>query len=199
MNDISKTALRKQMKEIRNSIPEEMRKEKSESAMKWFLRLDFLRYAKNIALFSSIGSEIDTAPLHRALRDRGKELFYPRVRGKEMIFAQANNESSLVRGAMGIREPLGEPMDSMDLILIPGLAFSNKGYRLGYGGGYYDKYLALHPKALRIAYGFSEQWDVDVPVMDWDVAFDLFVSDQGLQIIDHSRIICPAKKHTKEE
>lgn len=199
MEKSEKKELRIRMKRVRASIPEATRKEKAVAAMKHLLSTDFLCDAKTIALFASIGSEIDTAPVHRALYEEGKLLVYPRVHGREMVFAPGMKESDFAIGTMGIREPVTEPTDEIDCIIIPGLAFSKDGYRLGYGGGYYDRYLTAHPDALRIGYGFSEQWNIDVPVSEWDVPLDAFVSDLGLQIIRHSRIICAAKINAKEE
>ena len=199
MKESKKKELRTRMKRLRAAISEETRNEKAIAAMKHLLQADFVRDAKTIALFASIGSEIDTVPVHRALCAQGKLLVYPRVTGREMVFAPGVEESDFAIGTMGIREPVTDPTDAIDCILIPGLAFSRNGYRLGYGGGYYDRYLAAHPDALRIGYGFSEQWDINVPVMDWDVPLDAFVSDQGLQIIGRSHIICAAKINAKEE
>lgn len=193
MEKSEKKELRIRMKRVRASIPEAMRMDKAVAAKKHLLATDFIRDAKTIALFASIGQEIDTAPVHRALYEEGKLLVYPRVHGREMVFAPGMKASDFTIGTMGIREPVTEPTDAIDCILVPGLAFSESGYRLGYGGGYYDRYLAAHPDALRIGYGFSEQWNIDVPVSEWDVPLDAFVSDLGLQIIRRSRIICPAK------
>lgn len=199
MEDVLKKELRTRMKRLRSSIPEKTRKEKAFAAMKHLLETNLFRDAKTIALFSSIGSEIDTAPVHRALYKEGKLLVYPRVVGHEIVFAPGMEECDFVVGTMGIREPVTEPTNEIDCIIIPGLAFSKSGYRLGYGGGYYDRYLEKYPDPLRIGYGFSEQWDIDVPVMEWDLPLDAFVSDRGLQIVECSRIICAAKKHAKEE
>lgn len=199
MKESEKKDLRIRMKRLRAAIPEQTRNEKAIAAMKVLLETDFLRDAKTIAIFASIDSEIDTAPVHRALCEEGKLLVYPRVHGREMVFAPGMEESDFITGTMGIREPVTEPTDSIDCMLVPGLAFSKDGYRLGYGGGYYDRYLAAHPDTLRIGYGFSEQWDIDVPVTEWDVPLDAFVSDQGLQIIRRSHIICAAKINAKEE
>ena len=96
--------------------------------------------------------------LRRALAD-GKALALPKVCGREMRFVAVRDLSTLAPGAMGIPEPPDEPAagDERALILMPGLAFDKSGHRVGYGGGYYDRYLARHPLHTLIALCYDFQ------------------------------------------
>lgn len=137
-------------------------------------------YGSDILLgFVNFGSEISTdAILQEALR-KGKAVYVPRVEGKEMIFRRIYSFAELEAGYRGIREP-GEdaPEFTYDaaltdriLMLMPGVAFDGARNRMGYGGGYYDRYLAKKEAlTLRtIGIGHGCQLIDSVPVQDWDI------------------------------
>lgn len=129
--------------------------------------------------FVSYGSEICTTEiLENALRD-GKRVYVPRVEGQEMCFYRIRSLTELQEGYKGIREPEGtteryvfEPEDAdRCLLLMPGSVFDPYGNRLGYGGGFYDRFLA-DKEALRlrsIGIGFRCQQVENVPVEETDV------------------------------
>jgi 5-formyltetrahydrofolate cyclo-ligase len=115
-----------------------------------FLALPELERARTVLLFCGAGREPDTTGLIRALLDRGKRVALPRcLPGRRMEARQVTDFNQLRPGAYGILEP--EPVcpaverDTIDLILTPNLCCDRQGYRLGHGGGYYDRYLAGYP------------------------------------------------------
>jgi 5-formyltetrahydrofolate cyclo-ligase len=116
--------------------------------------------------------------LEQALKD-GKQVAVPKVYGDEMKFILMEDLSAVEKGYAGIPEPVAdEPVacDEMALVLMPGLAFDPQGHRIGYGGGFYDKFLAKEPNhpTLALCYDFqmlqeleTEEFDIPVDQVLW--------------------------------
>ncbi len=130
--------------------------------------------SESVFLYIPFGKEINT----NFIIDKGislyKKIYSPRINGKNMDFFRIDNTlDSLITNSMGIKEPpLGlEPKtpDSKTLIIVPGLAFSPRGERLGRGGGYYDRYLSIYKNAMLIALAFKCQITTKIPTDDWDI------------------------------
>jgi len=109
-----------------------------------------------------------------------KILAFPRIQGSEMAFFTAAGPAGLLSGTHGILEP-GEksPAPPPNLILVPGLAFDQKGGRLGRNRGYYDRFLEKHPSAATIGIGFSWQLVPAVPVEPHDIRLASVLTDEG--------------------
>ena len=111
-----------------------------------------------IAGYAAIGSEADPFPLMAALSGQGHPLCLPRTAGEELTFRSWKPGEPLTPGKMNVPEPaLSAKERRPDLLIVPLLAFDNDGYRLGYGAGYYDRYLSEHRRkrsirAIGIAY-----------------------------------------------
>jgi 5-formyltetrahydrofolate cyclo-ligase len=141
--------------------------------------------------FLSIGEEIDATPLMQRLRDEGYRLCLPVMegKGKPLVFRAWSPGDALAETTWGIREPLpsAEVLDP-DVVLGPLLAFDLTGYRLGYGGGFYDRTLArlraLKP-IVSIGIAFDEQRVDAVPHADYDEPLDWVLTPSG-------PIKCPA-------
>lgn len=113
------------------------------------LALPEYRKAPRVFSYYSVGREVDTRAFLRCAQADGKELYLPVIQGTgEMVFTRFFRESDLTAGVLNIPEPRwGAPRacpTEEDLLVIPGLCFDGEGYRLGQGGGYYDRYLARH-------------------------------------------------------
>jgi len=134
-----------------------------------------------IAGYAAMRGEVDPFPLMAALANNGHALCLPRAHDQTLSFHAWKPGDPLVAGRMGIQEPEAKARERRpDFIIVPILAFDANGYRLGYGGGYYDRYLAAHrPKrsvrAVGIAYA-GQQFD-DLPHEDFDERLDAVVTE----------------------
>ncbi len=161
---------RKKLKERDRLLPEVRRR----LDQKIFARLkDFapLWSGRPVYLYLSIGSEVDTMPVLRELWKRNIPVAAPRVEGNEMAFYYIRRPEELSPGFRGILEPvtavsLAEEKEA--LILAPGAAFDLRGYRIGYGGGYYDRYLKAHPGHMAMALAYEFQLAEEIFADPWD-------------------------------
>lgn len=145
-----KSKLRIKYKCIRsNFIGNIDKKSTDEGICRHIINSSFFSDCDTIFLYSAIGSEIDLASLHTAAIKHGKKVAYPRVESKgEIKFYYVDEYKSMVAGAYGIREPSSDSEcvclspSATRLVIVPALCYSFDGGRLGYGGGYYDRFLA---------------------------------------------------------
>lgn len=127
--------------------------------------------AKSLYGYMSYNQEVRTLPILRQAQTDGKRVAVPKVYGEEMKFLWLDDLSRTVCGAYGIPEPVGDEPEADDetaLILMPGLAFDPQGHRCGYGGGFYDKYLAIHRRhpSIALCYGFQMYDHLDTDAFD---------------------------------
>jgi len=145
----SKQALRRELLALRDAISPEQKQSWDAQINRAILEHAWFRQAKTILAYYPIGSEPDIRPvLEEALR-RGKALYLPKCvpATRQMTFHQVDALEGLWPGAHGIPEPEGAARDVCEgLCLVPGIAFDLDGFRLGYGGGYYDRFLARHER-----------------------------------------------------
>ena len=136
----------------------------------------------SVFVYLSYSSELSTEPLVEECLERGFAVYAPRVEGKEMV-AVLYGEDFMISG-QGIREPIGEAFDGdVDIVILPLLAVDEQGNRLGYGGGYYDRYLRKHTKSLKVGYCFDFQVLKEVPKEDGDEPLDVLVTDAFIKRI----------------
>jgi 5-formyltetrahydrofolate cyclo-ligase len=140
-----KNKMRALLKEKRKKIEPSFLKQKSKEVCDIFLSSKLYKESKSIFCYVPYSNEIDTRPiLNRTLLD-SKVLLIPKVIGKDMIAVKANNLNDLIKNSYGILEPISDKpynKEDIDIIIVPALGFNNDGHRIGFGGGYYDRYLA---------------------------------------------------------
>ena len=176
---MDKKELRRQIRERKRAMTEAEIVEKSRALGELFANSDLYREAKTIYGYLPYNQEVRTVPmLQQAIRD-GKRVAVPRVCGEEMIFYYMTDFDRVEKSGYGIPEPLGdEPVadDPTALVLMPGLAFDAEGHRIGYGGGFYDRFLAQEPNhpTLALCYDFqmlpkveTEEFDIPVDYVLW--------------------------------
>ena len=144
----SKKELRKEILTKRNALSFDEQSEKSKGIIERIMENKNFIEADKILLFASYKSEVDTTGLFRVARTFSKDVYYPKVVDEVMEFYLVENQSDLIEGYRGICEPNAErskkfipKLDDKVCVIMPGLAFDEEGNRIGYGGGYYDKFL----------------------------------------------------------
>ena len=194
---ISKEKVRKKAVETRDSIDEESRQQKSEEIAKKILEADWFKEADIVLSYHAFRSEVEVDALNRAVLTQGKKLYLPKtyVKEKQIRFFEITDLSKLKRGYQKIWEPTGEePEFSFEtvkeeqkkvLMIMPGTAYDARGYRMGYGGGYYDRYLNAHEEWKMIDFmtvfaAFSEQKMILIPGERCDVKPDVIVTEKEI-------------------
>ena len=176
---MDKQALRKQIRDQKRAMTPEQIDSASSRLAELFYRSQQYLQAKTIYGYLPYNQEVRTVPmLERAIRD-GKQVAVPKVYGEEMRFIYIDDFSRVEKGYAGISEPIDDgPIadDPTALVLMPGLAFDPQGHRIGYGGGFYDKFLASEPDhpTLALCYSFqmlphleTEEFDIPVDCVLW--------------------------------
>lgn len=144
----TKRELRKEILKLRDTLSKEDIREKSQQIVAQVVAQKEFIEANKILLFASYKSEVDTKEIFQASIAMDKRVYFPKVIGKEMEFYQVQQTANLVEGYRGICEPeknenkrfVLEKEDKL-CVIIPGAVYDAAGNRIGYGGGYYDKYL----------------------------------------------------------
>ncbi len=156
--------------------------EKSRSIMEKIMALPRFQKATTIAVYASMPFEVDTQLLVVQAWAMKKRVVFPKVEGLNLSFYQAFSWDELTpNGPFGIREPASSTKrlvekTELDLIIVPGICFDQKKYRVGYGKGFYDRYLKGCP-AYKLGVCFEEQLYLgDIPVTPYDVAVDEVLS-----------------------
>ena len=179
-----KAAVRARMRAIRGAIPASERTALGERIESRVFDLPPLREARTVLLFYSFGSEVPTARMAQRLVREGRRVLLPFLEGPEMQAAELRPGEPAEATSYGPKEPAHRvAVDSgeVDVVIAPGLAFDRSGYRIGYGGGHYDRYLRrLEPRAVRVGIGFSMQLVEEVPWERGDEQVHLVVTEQGI-------------------
>jgi 5-formyltetrahydrofolate cyclo-ligase len=175
-----KKEIRKKMLAARDSLLPAQRSSKSRQIEERLFSLPEFKSAHAVMFFASFRSEVDTIPMVRRALDEGKRVILPKVIGDELeLFEIRNVDSDVFPGAWGIPEPRGSApvkLDELDVIIVPGAAFDERGNRLGYGAGFYDKLLSMFKK-LTVAVAFDIQVVPMVPAAAHDVPVQKIVTE----------------------
>ena len=176
---MNKKELRAAIREKKRAMTPEEIEERSRHLGEKFAQSRAYREADAIYGYLPYNQEVRTVPmLERALRE-GKRVAVPKVYGEEMRFIWLTDLTRVAKGYSGIPEPIADGPAADDpraLVLMPGLAFDRQGHRIGYGGGFYDKFLAREPEhpTIALCYDFqllpeleTEEFDIPVDTVLW--------------------------------
>ena len=194
--DADKAAFRNRMRALRRSQSREAAREKSDAAQRRLLFSGLWREAGSVALFAALQDEISTNALLEEAWQAGRQVYLPRVcpgNAGQMEFVRCAGFDQLRTGRFGLREPLVSlpgfgPEDSgsaftPDILVMPGLAFDRQGGRLGYGAGYYDRFLQNGLNCPRIGLCFAFQIVGRLPQTAWDMPVHYICTEEELSCL----------------
>lgn len=176
---MNKRELRAMIRNQKRAMTPEQIEKKSRDLGALFVNTEAYQQAASIYGYLPYNQEVRTVPmLEQAIRD-GKRVAVPKVFGDEMRFIWLDDLDRVEKGYSGIPEPIddGPVADDVNaLVLMPGMAFDPHGHRIGYGGGFYDKFLASEPNhpTVALCYDFqvlehleTEEFDIPVDLVLW--------------------------------
>lgn len=173
---MDKQQLRKAIREKKRAMTPEEIERRSEILARLFLETPVYRQARTLYGYLPYNQEVRTIPiLEQALRD-GKQVAVPKVYGDTMRFLLLEDLTQVAKGYAGIPEPIADgpvAQDPAALVLMPGLAFDPQGHRIGYGGGFYDKFLAQEPEHPTVALCYDFQVLPHLDTQEFDIPVDL--------------------------
>ena len=192
---MDKSVLRKEMKRLRRSISDNERRVQDEKILRNLTELGSFRNSYWFYIYVSYGTEADTKNIIKYLLEiksqKNIHIAVPKVMGDEMEFFEIDSLDELKEGCMGILEPDNDRMTNIKAVretekifmILPGLAFDTGHGRLGYGGGYYDKYLDRYgaDRFLKagICYDIQVQKHDMIAADDNDIKVDIVVTDRA--------------------
>ena len=172
---MDKKELRKKIREQKRAMTQSQIEESSRKLGEMFRATELYRNAKTIYGYLPYNQEVRTVPiLEQALAD-GKRVAVPKVYGDKMKFIYLTDLTKVEKSDFGIPEPIADGPTGDDptaLVLMPGLAFDKEGHRIGYGGGFYDKFLVQEPNHPTIALCYGFQMVEDLPTEEFDIPVD---------------------------
>ncbi|MDO5716958.1 MAG: 5-formyltetrahydrofolate cyclo-ligase [Tissierellia bacterium] len=183
---MKKKELRKKILHMRDHMDHDARYQNDEKILLQLLNMKEYRDAQTLMIFVSYKSEVDTHCLITESLRRGKRILIPIVNNYDntLLLSQIQNMGELEKGSYGILEPkpeyvrIREPK-CVDFCLVPGAVFDKNGYRIGYGGGYYDKLLPLfRPDTLKIGVAYDFQKVDTVPTEPHDQKLDALITEK---------------------
>jgi len=174
-------SLRSLLLEKRDNTSFDFMKIASEKIQKKLKKINVFRDAQKIGMYYPIGSEVLTQDIIQELLSNGKDVFLPKVMGKKMEFRKITNFSSLEKGSFDIMEPKDDCQtdNSLDVVLVPTVGISPVGVRLGYGHGFYDKFLAEH-KVITISLTLEKQIVKNIPKSEHDIIINWIITEDRI-------------------
>ena len=179
MTVVDKNELRKRMRQVRAEVDDRLFR--SVDLWRQVAEMPGYRAASTVMAFKGFKGEPDTDPLFARLAAEGKRLLLPRVNDGAIEVCDA--DGPMLASRIGVEEPQGPalPYDIVDFVIVPGLAFTPNGARLGYGGGFYDRTLAaLQPKPFTVGLGYTNGFLPELMPEPHDVPLDAVLNDNGV-------------------
>ena len=172
---MNKQELRRAIRERKRAMTEEEIVERSNALAEKLYHTPAYQAASTIYGYLPYNQEVRTVPMLQRALDEGKRVAVPKVYGEEMRFIYLEDLTQVSKGYAGIPEPIADaPVaeDKQALVLMPGLAFDPQGHRIGYGGGFYDKFLAKEPHHPTLALCYEFQMQAHLDTEEFDIPVD---------------------------
>lgn len=178
---LEKRIVREKIKKMRLELSKEEVLKESEAIYWQILSSELLEKSKVIMSYMSFKNEVDTEKLNNYIISLQKKLLLPKMIDKENIEAIEYNGEFEIKNSFGIKEPVGkEYLEEIDLVIVPGIAFNLKGDRIGYGRGYYDRFLKKYPKAKKISLAYEFQIIDSFTAENYDEKIDEIVTKNNI-------------------
>jgi len=191
---MNKSILRKKILKIRESLSKKMCMLKSDKIYNNFIHfiLPEIKKSKIIVVYNSFKKEVQTLKIIKYLLNKGYCVCSPCIINKEIIPCKLTSIKDLRKGPFGIPEPKKKiklkSLSKIAAIIIPGIAFDKNGNRLGFGFGYFDKFLyKLKNNVLKIGLAFSFQVIKKIPVTKNDIKMDCIITDREIIYVDKKK------------
>ena len=186
-----KSLLRKEVLHKRNSMSHFEISTKSKLIQQKLIESPVFNQSKSIGLYLAIGSEVQTRGIINYALDLAKTVSLPRIISNDLRFYVVDQtdfeKNSFDVNRFGIKEPKidNKPADFIDLLIIPGIVFDTYGFRIGYGYGYYDKYLTInkYSKSIGLAYDF-QFIKKPIPILPHDRKIDVLITESGFNVFN---------------
>ena len=187
MDTTSKQELRNRYLQYRNALTKEERRTKSNQILETLSAWECFEQAESILVYCSYRSEVVTTPWIDILLAEGKKKVYaPKVDGMDIRFFRVTSMEQLKAGYQGIPEPVGDTGEfttdtektEKALLILPGTVFDRNGNRLGYGKGFYDRFVAKHPDMKTVALAFSCQMTEEIPAEPHDIKVQGIITEK---------------------
>lgn len=181
---MNKQELRKSIQAKRKVLSDSYQKDASQKILSYILQSDAYKKAQTLFIFVSMKGEVNTHPLIEQAWKDGKTVVVPRCESKGIMHAyQIQSWKDVQPRTWGILEPVDTttyiPVHQIDLAIVPCCTCNEKGQRLGFGGGFYDRYLE-HQSMIKMMVCFHELMCEEIPVDDHDIVMDMIVSEVGI-------------------
>jgi len=178
----TKSEIRSELKKRRGVISLIEMAELSARIAEGVLSLPEYAQAKTVLCYANLRDEVLTSALIREIIRSGRTLALPAVRGEEMKALRLTSPELMHRGAFRILEPDGDEEiapEEFDLLLVPGVGFDPQGNRLGYGGGYFDRFLSAS-RGVKVGLCYSVQVMDEIPAEPHDISMDIIVTEKEI-------------------
>lgn len=176
----TKQEIRKQIRKVRRNIEAVDWQKATETITGKVIESDSFREATDLYCYMNFDYEVGTVRIMEEAWRLGKDVWLPKVSGDEMDFFLVHSVKELKKGAFGIMEPSGnsEKATGEDgLIIVPGVVFDRHRHRIGYGKGYYDRYLTAHPDLITMGIAFDIQLMEKIPNDEFDRKLDMVFTE----------------------
>ena len=182
-----KKNIRQELLAIRRTITDDERTSAEESMISRILSLASFRFAKTVLLYSPIKGEVNLLPLIQVILKEGKSVAFPLCHTESctLTYHYVTSIDELISGSYGTMEPSINSQiyipdkNKNDLILVPGISFDKQGYRLGYGKGYYDRYL-MNFRGSQIGVTFHKLFVNSLPYGHYDRRVNAVLTEKGV-------------------